>query len=129
MSIFHFKSLAVVTKLQANPFAIAAQTSAKILRARVFERVGQRFLANVQKVLLPGRRQVRNSAFRLKRGVKRGSDRYTLNNTLKGIPKIVFLQCLRTQSMHRAARFAQTSSSQFAHALQMVVRFLAPAAR
>jgi len=59
MSIFKFESPAVITKFQAKFFRLVAQSCFEVARMGVLERVGQRFLPDVKKVFLPGRRKLR----------------------------------------------------------------------
>src|SRR6266851_7603549 len=91
----------------------------------VLERVGQGFLPDVEKVLLPGVGKLRQSAAGLKLRVKRRAGGRALNNTFERIPKILFLQCLRAQRVHGAPRLAQASPGQLPGAVQMFVCVLA----
>src|SRR5947199_9770843 len=61
--------------------------------------------------------------------MKRRAKGGVINNTFKRFPEIVFLQSLRSQRVHLSARFAEAPPSQFAGAMQMIVRFFATAAR
>ncbi len=108
MSIFSFESLAVITKFQAKFFRLVAQSRFKVARVGVLERIGQRFLPDVEKIFLPGLGKLRQFSLRLKLCVKRRPGGRVLNNTFERLPKILFLQCLRTQRVHGAAGFAQT---------------------
>src|SRR5438128_12540075 len=100
MSIFGFESVAVVAQFETKFFRLVDQSGLEVASVRVLERVGQGFLPDVEKVLLPGVGKLRQSAAGLKLRVKRRAGGRALNNTFERIPKILFLQCLRAQRVH-----------------------------
>src|SRR5439155_6393017 len=59
MSIFDFESIAVVTKFQTKFFRLVGQSCFEVPRVSVFERVGQSFLSDMQKIFLPALRKLR----------------------------------------------------------------------
>src|SRR5207237_10584688 len=81
MSIFGFESVAVVAKFQTKFFRLVSQSRFEVASVSVFERVGQGFLSNMQKIFLPALGKIRKFALRFKRSVKRCSNGGVLNST------------------------------------------------
>jgi hypothetical protein len=81
MSIFDFKSITVVTKLEAKLLCIADQPCFKIARVRVLKRIGQGFLSDMQKILLPNQREIAQLAPKLECRVKGGSGSCVLDGS------------------------------------------------
>src|SRR5712671_1703956 len=106
MPIFDFESIAVVTQFQTKFFGLVAYSRFELASVGILERVGQRFLSDMKKIFLPGLGKVRQFALRGKSCVKRRPGGCVLNSTFERVPKIVFLQSLRTQCVHGSARFA-----------------------
>src|ERR1700736_30334 len=129
MSIFDFESVAVVAKFQTQLFRFVAQSCFEVRSVSVLEGVGQRFLADVEKIFLPGRWKLRQFTLRLKRSVDRRTGGCVLDTTFKSLPKILILQCLRTQRVRRPARFGQAAAGQFAGPVPLFFRVLAASAR
>src|SRR6266404_9175633 len=109
MSIFGFEALAIITKFQPKFFRLVGQSRFEVPSVRVLERIGQRFLSDMEKIDLPGWREVRQFALGLEGCMQRCSDGRVLNSTFEGFPKIMFLQGVGTQRVDRPARFAQTA--------------------
>ena len=81
MSIFDFESVAVIAKFQTKFFCLVDQPRFKIARVRVLECVGQGFLSDVQKIFLPGLREISQFATQIESRVKRSSGSCVLNDS------------------------------------------------
>src|SRR5438552_15447891 len=119
MSIFRFKSVAVVTKFQTEFLRLIAYSRLEVRSMGVLEGVGQGFLFDVEKVLLPGLWKLRRSALGLKLGEKGRAGGPVPNSTFERIPKILVLQCLLAQLVLGSARFAQALPGQVAGSVQL----------
>ena len=53
MPIFDFESIAVVTQFQTKFFGLVAYSRFELASVSILERVGQRFLSDMQKIFLP----------------------------------------------------------------------------
>ena len=81
-------------------FRPTGETRFKVARTRVLERVAQSFLSDVEKIFLPGLRELRYFALRLKRCVKRRPVGCALDSAFECLPEIVLAQSQRAQRVN-----------------------------
>jgi hypothetical protein len=108
------KTVAVIAQFQVNCVRIKTDPGAKVGRVRVFQRIRQRFLPNVEEVFFDSWRKIVGLANDLKFRVQCSACSRVLDDCPKCIGKSSSFECLRSKRMHRSTRFTQTVTGELA---------------
>src|SRR6185369_5591731 len=107
------KTVAVIAQLQVNCVRIKPDPGVKLGCVRMFKRIRQRFLPNVEQVFFDSWGELSRLASDSKFRAQRSACSRVLHDRLKCIGKSSFLERLRSKRVHRATRFTQTVAGQF----------------
>jgi hypothetical protein len=94
------KTVAVIAQLQVNCVRIKTDPGAKVARVRVFQRIRQRFLPNVEQVFFDSLRERLGLAGYSKFRVQRSACSRVLDDRTKCIGKSSFLERLWSKRVH-----------------------------